>query len=199
VLSLLIKNIPDTLDTKTLCNLLQLSTACRQAICSSRANHILSIQASKPALAGLCAWLPRHAGLVAELRLQPPIGQRNRRYDDEYAVCASMAPTLVAVLHKCAAAGSGIANMAVSTAMGLQRGREPTAALPAVPLLLNGFESQVYVAPAVLQAFPAATLTRLDLSNGFYYATGASWGDYQYAEGVRAGLQHLSNLKSLRL
>lgn len=202
MLSLLIETSSDTpgLDTMTLCNLLQLNTACRQAICSSRGHHILTIKATQPAVAGLCAWLPRHAGLVAELRLQPAGGQYNRNHDQEYAICASMAPKLVAALQSCtAAAGAGIANMAVSTAMGMQRGLEPTAAPPAMQLLLTGFQSPMYVAPAVLQALPAANLTRLDLNKGFSYVTGAYHQDVHYAEGVAAALQHLSNLRSLKL
>lgn len=56
----------DHLDTKAMCSLLQVSTACRKALQGSRGQQRVSINPTGAAVAGFTAWLAKWAGLVAE-------------------------------------------------------------------------------------------------------------------------------------
>lgn len=170
VLALVIEACPSNqLDSKALCSLLQVSVACRQALQGSRDQHRVSIKASDAAVSGFEDWLPKWAGLVAEVHLQP-----TKPYIKELSW--DTGSKLFMALQQCADP------TCASTAAG--------AAPAAMPLLLTGFSSDVFLSQEVMEGLPFVppSITRLELGSV------SMW-----APGLPAALQRLSNLARHKL
>jgi hypothetical protein len=110
------------LNTKSLCSLLQVSAACRQALQSIRGQHKVSITGRdvNAAVSGFSAWLPNWAGLVAELHLQPAPTHKIEALSQEAGL------NLFQDMQECADPNSA------GTAAGAAR---------SMPLLLTGFST----------------------------------------------------------
>jgi hypothetical protein len=178
VLALVIETCPSQhLDTKALCSLLQVSAACRQALQGSRGQHRVSIKATNTAVCGFTAWLPKWAGLVAEVHLQqvkPVLHWSEQNYE---ALSRKAGSNLFTAIQSCAESASTSAGAA-------------PAAPAAMPLLLTGFRCDVSLSAEVMQGLPLLppSLTRLELGSV------SLWADV-----LPAALQRLSNLAHLKL
>ena len=72
ILPLVLQHCSASLEVRTLCSLLQLNTTCRSAVQGSMGHFSITIDARQTVVAGLAAWLPKHAGLVSKLHIQLP-------------------------------------------------------------------------------------------------------------------------------
>lgn len=172
----------------------------------SRGNHSISIQPNNPAVSGLKAWLPKWAGLVAELRLVAP--ERVWSGGSSYitfrrpAVSELIITDLMSAIkqHTASAAATSVQNsrraaphLSAGSSSHMEAPSAPAAdgskAAPiGISLLLKSFSIGVPVLPTALEALPAASLTRLELLNG------VSWSEHALPQALR----QLSNLSHLR-
>lgn len=187
-------------DLKTVCSLLQVSTACRTAVLGSGVGCEVSIgwhdrhSISDPAsnlhismqLAHFCAWLPGHASLVRKLVLRPPSDLADAVLSQQLVSLA-----LQLSVQQAAAAVAGGAVVQQVTPAGLPR--------PLQRLQLQSLDCQVLLQPAALAALASCSVLT-ELSMLFLSPRGLP-ADlmFQSAPGLHSSLGLLTSLRRISI
>lgn len=123
-------------------------------------------------VASFASWLPKYAGLVTSIEIKQPSYQQHPRWG------LNTAEQLLSLsLFKAVAASS-------ATSVSLQAHLQP--------LLLQSYSSNLLCSSAVLQALPAASLSRLEVSS-------SSICEQDSMVGLAAALPQLSHLQTLQI
>lgn len=196
VLSLIVECSSAMIDTQTLCNLLQLNTACSKALQRSRGQQRITIKATQANATAFASWLPKHAGLISELLIERPSRtgmttgwQKSPTSQEEQATGATLASAVLWCMHASATAAS---NASVQPSAAAATGAP-------IQLQLQKLRSSVYVPPSLLQGLPSNSLTRLELlcarsQEHSDWRSQISWGT-----SITPALWQLSNLQSLTM
>lgn len=173
-----------TADPQTVCCVLQTCRSWRAAVQQAAAGTTIIDLHSLHSIAKLsqfAAWIPRHAGMLAELFLTVPQSGCEGLSAESYATAAEQV-LLLALQNTAAAAGAH----AVFPA-------SPASPRPAVlqPLRLRVFSTDFLSGPGLLAALPAATLTSLGVKHMQGYPSANSTAISHALAGLTA-LRHLT-------